>query len=88
VLLRDRLLTGEEYHAMATGLADSDAPATGTVALTAWLTQHGAQPGRRYANELDRHPKVRRTGARRRAAHGPRHRHRSTEGRMKPQPKR
>jgi NADH dehydrogenase len=55
LMLRDRLLTGEEYRAMAAGLADSDAPATGTIALTDWLTEHGAQLGRRYANELDRH---------------------------------
>lgn len=53
--LRDRLLTREEYQAMAAGLADSDAPATGTIALTDWLTEHGAELGRRYANELDRH---------------------------------
>ena len=30
LLLHDRLLTREEYQAMAHGLADSDAPATGT----------------------------------------------------------
>ena len=31
--LRDTLLTRDEYHAMADGLADSDAPATGTIVL-------------------------------------------------------
>lgn len=55
LVLRDRLLTGEEYYAMAAGLADSDAPATGDIRLTAWITEHAAELGRRYANELDRH---------------------------------
>lgn len=55
LLLRDTLLTGEEYYAMAAGLADSDAPATGRILLTEWITEHAAELGRRYANELDRH---------------------------------
>ena len=55
LVLRDRLLTREEYRAMAAGLADSDAPSTGEIALTDWLARHGADLGRRYANELDRH---------------------------------
>jgi uncharacterized protein YbjT (DUF2867 family) len=53
--LRDVLLTGDEYRAMAGGLADSDAPATGTIVLTDWMIEHAADLGRRYANELDRH---------------------------------
>ena len=53
--LRDRLLTPEEFEAMAAGLADSDAPATGGILLTDWLADHSAELGRRYANELDRH---------------------------------
>lgn len=55
VALRDSLLTADEYHAMVDGLADSDAPATGTVRFTDWLATHGDQLGRRYANEIDRH---------------------------------
>ena len=55
IALRDRLLTAEEYRAMAAGLADSDAPATGRTRLTDWLATHGPDLGRRYANELDRH---------------------------------
>jgi uncharacterized protein YbjT (DUF2867 family) len=55
LLLRDRLLTREEYQAMAAGLADSDAPATGEIVFTEWLAQHSGDLGRRYANELDRH---------------------------------
>lgn len=55
VVLRDGLLTTDEYHAMADGLADSDAPATGTVVFTDWVAAHGDDLGRRYVNELDRH---------------------------------
>ncbi|HEY3087962.1 MAG TPA: NAD(P)H-binding protein [Jatrophihabitantaceae bacterium] len=58
--LRDTLLTHEEYQAMVDGLADSDAPTTGTIVFTDWVTEQGPTLGRRYANELDRH--FRRTG--------------------------
>ncbi len=53
--LRDTLLTGGEYRAMAAGLADCDATATGVVAFTDWVREHGPELGRRYANELDLH---------------------------------
>ena len=53
--LRDTLLTGDEYRAMADGLADTHGPPTGQVALTRWITQHKETLGRRYANEIDRH---------------------------------
>jgi NADH dehydrogenase len=55
LILRDTLLTSDEYHAMTDGLADSAAPATGQIVLSDWIAQHGASIGRRYANELDRH---------------------------------
>lgn len=55
LVLRDTLLTRDEYRAMADGLADSDAPTTGQVVFTDWVAEHGHQLGRRYANELDRH---------------------------------
>jgi len=55
ILLRDVLLTREEYQAMADGLADSGAPATGEIAFTDWVARHGADLGRTYANELDLH---------------------------------
>jgi uncharacterized protein YbjT (DUF2867 family) len=55
LLLRDTLLTRDEYQAMANGLADSDRPATGEIVLTDWIAKHGPTLGRRYANELDRH---------------------------------
>lgn len=53
--LRDVLLTKEEYRAMADGLADTDGPATGRIALSEWVEAHADQLGRGYANELDRH---------------------------------
>jgi uncharacterized protein YbjT (DUF2867 family) len=55
LMLRDVLLTREEYLAMADGLADSDAPSAGEITFTDWVARHGAQLGRRYANELDLH---------------------------------
>ena len=53
--LRDTLLTAEEYHAMADGLADTDGPATGETSLTEWIIEHRDTLGRGYANELTRH---------------------------------
>jgi uncharacterized protein YbjT (DUF2867 family) len=53
--LRDVLLTAEEFRAMAAGLADSAAPATGDTSLTEWIAAHGDSLGRTYANELTRH---------------------------------
>ncbi len=55
LVLRDVLLTRDEYHAMADGLADSTAPATGRTLFTEWVAENGAQLGRAYANELHRH---------------------------------
>jgi NADH dehydrogenase len=54
-MLRDVLLTSEEYNAMAAGLADSTAPAAGETSLTEWIAAHGDSLGRSYANELTRH---------------------------------
>ncbi len=55
LVLRDTLLTAGEYRAMAAGMADSDAPATGSVVLTDWIREHGDELGGHYANELDLH---------------------------------
>ena len=54
-VLHDVLLTSDEYHAMADGLADTDGPATAPTSITEWLTEHRATLGIHYANELDRH---------------------------------
>jgi uncharacterized protein YbjT (DUF2867 family) len=53
--LRDTLLTAGEYRAMAAGMADSGAAATGSVVLTDWINEHRHELGRHYANELDLH---------------------------------
>jgi len=53
--VRDTLLTAEEYHAMADGLADTDGPATGETSLIEWIIEHSGTLGRSYANELTRH---------------------------------
>jgi uncharacterized protein YbjT (DUF2867 family) len=63
LVLRDTLLTADEYRSMAAGLADSDAPATGSIAATDWIAAHGDELGRRYANELDLHYRAARTAA-------------------------
>jgi uncharacterized protein YbjT (DUF2867 family) len=54
-VLHDVLLTSDEYKSMAEGLADSDAPSAGSVALSSWLRTHGERLGKRYANELQLH---------------------------------
>ena len=53
--LHDVLLTPDEYASMAEGLADSDAPATGSISLSDWIKAHSDSLGRQYANELDLH---------------------------------
>jgi uncharacterized protein YbjT (DUF2867 family) len=55
LVLRDTLLTADEYRAMADGLADTDGPATGETGLTQWMADHKDTLGRVYANELTRH---------------------------------
>jgi NADH dehydrogenase len=55
LLLRDVLLTADEYRAMADGLADTEGPATGEIALSSWLVENASTLGARYLNELDLH---------------------------------
>jgi uncharacterized protein YbjT (DUF2867 family) len=55
VVLHDTLLTADEYRSMATGLADSAAPATGVIGVTDWIRDHGDELGRHYASELTLH---------------------------------
>ena len=45
-MLRDVLLTGDELQAMMGGLADTTGPATGEVAFSTWLADHGDALGR------------------------------------------
>jgi NADH dehydrogenase len=55
LVLRDVLLTGDEFRAMAEGMADTDGPATGTIAVSSWIREHADTLGRTYANEIERH---------------------------------
>ena len=55
LLLHDVLLTRDEYQAMASGLADSDGPATGSTRVSTWISECGTDLGLHYANELTRH---------------------------------
>lgn len=55
LVVRDRLLTADEYRAMADGLADTDGPATGHISIIQWLADNHETLGIRYANEIDRH---------------------------------
>lgn len=61
LVLRDVLLTGDEFRAMAEGMADTDGPATGTISVNSWIREHADTLGRSYANEIERH--FRRRGA-------------------------
>ncbi len=53
--LQDVLLTKEEYQAMASGLADTESPSTGSMELSNWISERGGDLGLHYANELRRH---------------------------------
>ncbi len=54
-MVRDVVLTRDEYLSMAEGLADTDGPPTGQTSVMDWLSQNGAELGSTYANELQRH---------------------------------
>jgi NADH dehydrogenase len=58
LLLRDVLLTGDEFRAMSEGLADTDGPATGTISVSGWIRDHADTLGRSYANEIERHFRI------------------------------
>ena len=53
--LHDVLLTRDEYQAMASGLADTNGPSTGSTRLSTWISECGDDLGVHYANELSRH---------------------------------
>ncbi|MEO9181372.1 MAG: NAD(P)H-binding protein [Acidimicrobiales bacterium] len=55
LVLRDVLLTRDEYRAMANGLADTTGSATGPTLLSEWLDSHRNVLGLTYANEIKRH---------------------------------
>lgn len=51
LVLRDQVLTRDEYRAMAAGLADSQAQATGATGFREWLREAAPELGRRYIND-------------------------------------
>ena len=55
VFLRDVLLTRDEYLSMASGLADTPGPATGTTKLSEWVASNAHALGRNYLNEVKIH---------------------------------
>jgi len=54
-LVRDVVLTWEEYKGLMGGLLDSDGPAMGETRLSQWLEENADRVGRRYASEVARH---------------------------------
>ena len=57
LVVRDVLLTRDEYWSMADGLADTNGPNTAPTSINEWVAEHGLTLGLHYANELDRHLK-------------------------------
>lgn len=55
LVLHDVLLTRDEYHAMACGLADTTASTSAPTGVLDWLEREGPRLGITYANELERH---------------------------------
>jgi hypothetical protein len=59
VVVRDVVLTADEIRGLTAGLLVSHQPALGRVSLLEWLKENASTLGRAYANELDRHFRVR-----------------------------
>jgi NADH dehydrogenase len=55
LVVRDVVLTPDEIDGLMAGLLVSHEPPRGEIAFSAWLGDHRASVGRRYANELRRH---------------------------------
>jgi uncharacterized protein YbjT (DUF2867 family) len=54
-ILRDVVLTWEEYEGLMHSLLASDAPSAGDTLLSDWLAKHAETIGRKYASEVARH---------------------------------
>lgn len=59
VVVRDVVLTADEIRGLTAGLLVSHQPALGRVSFLEWLQENASTLGRAYANELDRHFRVR-----------------------------
>lgn len=54
-VVRDVVLTWEEYEGLTGNLLASHAPAAGTTRLSEWLAENRERVGRTYASEVARH---------------------------------
>jgi uncharacterized protein YbjT (DUF2867 family) len=54
-LVRDIVLTREEYKGLMANLLAPEGPATGTTRLSQWLAENREHIGRHYASEVERH---------------------------------
>jgi nucleoside-diphosphate-sugar epimerase len=60
VVVRDVVLTADEIRGLTSGLLVSHQPALGHISFLEWLNKHTPTLGGAYANELDRHFRMRR----------------------------
>jgi uncharacterized protein YbjT (DUF2867 family) len=60
LVVRDVVLTADEIRGLTAGLLASHRPALGRISFIEWLNERGPTLGRTYANELDRHFRMRR----------------------------
>ena len=63
-VVRDVVLTGDEIRGLTAGLLVSHQPALGNISFIGWLNENGPTLGRTYANELDRHFRMRKAATR------------------------
>jgi uncharacterized protein YbjT (DUF2867 family) len=59
VFVRDVVLTPDEIRGLTAGLLVSHQPALGRISFLQWLKENASTLGRAYANELDRHFRMR-----------------------------
>jgi uncharacterized protein YbjT (DUF2867 family) len=59
LIVRDVVLTADEIRGLTAGLLVSHEPALGSISFIEWLKEKGPALGRAYANELDRHFRIR-----------------------------
>ncbi len=62
-VVRDVVLTADEIRGLTSGLLASHQPALGHISFIEWLNENGPTLGAAYANELDRHFRMRKASA-------------------------
>ena len=55
LIMRDVVLTADEFRAMSRGLADTSGHATGKIRVSEWIAENADHLGAAYANEIERH---------------------------------